>query len=394
MRVLRLSGFILCAIRGVLGATLTPYQIAHLGQETKNQRKCITVTVEMSGKKGYEATKRLRARSAEQKGGRTTKEALPEVGAMTPHVENYLEHLEVRNYSPETIDQRKDALKAFLQWAEQRDVTKPEEVTKPILESYQRHLWRWKKKNGKPLGVSTQRARLGVLKDYFSWLTKQNYLLANPASELELPRPEKRLPQEALSTSQINALLNVPDVTDPLGVRDRAILEVLYSTGMRRGELTTLEISDLNHERNTLQIRQGKGKKDRVVPVGARAMNWLTNYLENVRDKLLLEANERALFLTSYGEGFNPDVLSRKVTKMIKQAEIERSGSCHLLRHTCATHMLEGGADIRFIQQLLGHEKLETTAIYTHVSIEQLKEVHRKTHPAEKKKEDKPQKNC
>ncbi len=227
----------------------------------------------------------------------------------------------------------------------------------------------------------------------FKYLTKNNHIPANPASELELPRAEKRLPQQALSLTEIKTILNVPDITDSLGIRDRAILETLYSTGIRRTELTNLEITDLNQERQTLQIRQGKGHKDRVVPVGDRALHWLVKYLENVRPRLLLSPNEKALFVTSYGEAFNPDVISRMVSKFIKQADIGKPGSCHILRHSCATHMLEGGADIRFIQQLLGHEKLETTAIYTHVSIEQLKAVHSKTHPAETTQKKKERKN-
>ncbi|MCF7730283.1 MAG: tyrosine-type recombinase/integrase [Akkermansiaceae bacterium] len=193
------------------------------------------------------------------------------------------------------------------------------------------------------------------------------------------------LPKEALGLHQVQAVIAVPDVRDPLGIRDRTMLELFYSTGLRRSELARLEIHDLNRERQTLQIRQGKGHKDRVVPVGNRVLAWLERYLDEVRPRLLLDVQQRALFLTSYGDPFNPDVLSRMVSKFIKKAEIERPGSCHLMRHTCATHMLEGGADIRFIQQLLGHEKLETTAIYTQVSIEQLKAVHGKTHPAEKR---------
>lgn len=198
-----------------------------------------------------------------------------------------------------------------------------------------------------------------------------------------MPRPEKRLSQESLSLQEVKQVLNVPDTADPLGLRDRAILELFYSTGMRRGELAKLEIHDLNRDRQTLQIRQGKGHKDRIVPVGTRALQWLKRYLDETRPKLLLDPNEKALFVTSYGEAFNPDVISRMVSKFIKKAEIDKPGSCYILRHSCATHMLESGADIRFIQKLLGHEKLETTAIYTHVSIEQLKAVHSKTHPAE-----------
>ena len=171
-----------------------------------------------------------------------------------------------------------------------------------------RHLWRWRKQNGKPLGISTQRSRLSTLKDYFAWLTKQNLLTANPASELELPRQEKRLPVEPLSLEQMKAVLNVPDPTDLLGIRDRAILEVFYSAGLRRGELAKLELTDLNRERQTLQIRQGKGHKDRVVPVGDRALEWLERYLDETRSRLVLDLFEKALFLTSYGEAFNPDV--------------------------------------------------------------------------------------
>jgi len=338
------------------------------------------------GKKGYKATHRLSQRDKDKRGGNAA-QYLPTgaTGTLAQLATSYLENLAVRNYTADTIEGRKDALKVFLLWANVRDLSAPSSITKSILESYQRHLWRWRKQNGKPLGISTQRSRLGTLKDFFAHLVKQNHIPANPASELEMPRPEKRLPQESLSPNEVKQLLNIPDISDPLGLRDRAILELFYSTGMRRSELTKLEIHDLNCERQTLQIRQGKGHKDRVVPVGKRALKWLEKYLEETRPKLLLDPNEKALFLTSYGAAFNPDVISRMVSKFIKQSEISKPGSCHILRHSCATHMLEGGADIRFIQQLLGHEKLETTAIYTQVSIEQLKAVHSKTHPAEKR---------
>lgn len=339
----------------------------------------------MNRKKGHQRGRKLRHRDPEKRGGNAPDE-LPtgDPGSLAHEAAGYLENLAVRNYTPDTIEGRRDALKVFLLWAHERELRQPSEITKPILESYQRHLWRWRKKNGKPLGISTQRGRLGTLKDFFSWLTKQNHIPANPASELEMPRPEKRLPKEPLGLHQVEAVIAAPDIADPLGLRDRAMLELFYSAGLRRIELARLRMEDLNRERQTLQIRQGKGRKDRVVPVGDRALKWLERYLDEVRPRLALDAHQPALFLTSYGEPFNPDVISRMVTRYIKAADIDRAGSCHLLRHTCATHMLEGGADLRFIQELLGHEKPETTAIYTRVSIEQLKEVHRRTHPAEK----------
>ena len=190
------------------------------------------------------------------------------------------------------------------------------------------------------------------------------------------------MPEEALSIEQTELILSQPEINDPLGIRDRAILETFYSTGLRRSELVKLEVTDLNPERCTVRIRQGKGHKDRVIPIGQRALIWAERYLEDVRPQLLIDTGEKTLFLSSYGEAFNPDVLSRKITRYIKNADIGRKGSCHLFRHTCATHMLENGADIRYIQQLLGHEKLETTQIYTQVSIKQLQEVHARTHPA------------
>lgn len=251
----------------------------------------------------------------------------------------------------------------------------------PILQAYQVWLWRYTRPNGRRLGWKTQRDKLGTLKDWFRWMTRQNVILSNPASELDLPRAEKRLPTQALSPSEMDKLLSVPDVSDPLGVRDRTMLEVFYTTGMRRAELCNLELSDLNTERRTLTVRQGKGKKDRVVPVGGRAVQWLERYLNEVRPRLCQDTRTQALFLTGYGEAFNPDVLSRRVSAWIKKVT-GRTASCHLLRHTCATHMLDGGADIRYIQQLLGHEKLDTTAIYTEVSIKRLQEVHARCHPA------------
>jgi len=303
--------------------------------------------------------------------------------------DDYLEDMRIHNRTPDAIESRQSEIRSFLRWADERGLFYPDQITRTILESFQRYLWRYRKKNGKPLGISTQRARLGALKYLFSWLCRRHVIEANPASELELPRQEKRLPVEALSIAQVETVLGVPDITDPLGVRDRAVLEVFYSTGIRRSELTRLDIGDLNREKRLLCVRQGKGRKDRVVPVGTRALQWLEKYLEDVRPLLVLNPDAQALFLSGYGEAFNPDVLGRKVVQYIKKSDIGRSGGPHLFRHTCATHMLEGGADIRYIQQLLGHEKLETTAIYTEVSIIQLQAVHGRCHPAEKATGDK-----
>ena len=155
-------------------------------------------------------------------------------------------------------------------------------------------------------------------------MTKQNVMLHNPASELELPRMEKRLPEAALTLSQTAALLAVPNINDALGMRDRAVLELFYSTGLRRSELCRLEVPDFNAERRTLHVRKGKGKKDRMVPVGEQAIQWVEKYLALVRPRLCLDTRTQALFLTGYGGPFNADVLSRLVSKWMEQAGNKR----------------------------------------------------------------------
>ena len=333
---------------------------------------------------GYNAVRWMRQRSKSKRGGN----APPDDGldhsraTMAAHLDDYLNDLRVHNRTPDAIESRQNELRPFLRWADERGLFYPEQITRTILESYQRWLWRYRKKSGKPLGVSTQRQRLGGVKNIFAWLCKKHVLEANPASEIELPRSEKRLQIEALSRSEVETVLGMPDVSDPLGIRDRAILELFYSTGIRRGELTGIELGELNREKRLLTVH-GKGNKDRVVPVGTRALQWAEKYIEDVRPLLSINPDTQALFLSGYGEAFSPDVLGRKVVQYIKKADVGRSGGAHLIRHTCATHMLEGGADIRYIQQLLGHEKLETTAIYTEVSIVQLQAVHSRCHPAE-----------
>lgn len=338
----------------------------------------------MAVPKGFASTRWMRNRSQDKRGGNESwKDAWDRStsDALALWRDKYLEQLAARNYAASTIMGRHDAIKVFLNWCAQRELTRVTQITRPILEAYQRWMWRYTKVNGKRLGWSTQHLRLCSLKDWFKWMTKQNVLIHNPASELDLPRMEKRLPIPALTLTQMEQLLRVPDVSDPLGIRDRSMLELFYSCGLRRTELCRLELPEFNAERKTLTVRRGKGHKDRVVPVGECAVSWLEKYLIEVRPRLCLDTRIQTVFLTGYGEAFNPDVLTRMVAEWMKKAGLAGRGSCHLLRHTCATHMLEGGADIRYIQQLLGHESLDTTAIYTEVSIRQLQEVHRRCHP-------------
>jgi integrase/recombinase XerD len=277
----------------------------------------------------------------------------------------------------------------FLNWCADRNLIAASQITRSLLEAYQGWLWSYRNPSkGTPLSCSSQRQRISTLRDWFRWMNRKSIIPYDPASDLLLPRPEKRLPCVSLTIRQIRRLLSIPNITDPLGIRDRAILELFYTNGLRRSELCNLELQDFNADHGSVHVRLGKGKRDRIIPVGKRAIAWIRSYLKTTRPLLCTDSQETHLFLTGYGGPFNPDVLSRRVSIFMKKAGLAGHGSCHQLRHACATHMLEGGADIRFIQQLLGHEKLETTAIYTTVDLRQLKEVHRRCHPASKMKND------
>jgi integrase/recombinase XerD len=331
-------------------------------------------------KQGYGAVSWLRERKKEKRGGAHKNPV--EKSGLGQVMELHLEEMTMLNRLG--VEGRRKELGIFLRWSLERDLLEPKQITRSILESYQRFLWRYRKQNKKPLGVMTQRSYLGAVKVFFAWLCRKRILEANPASELELPRKEKRLPIMGLGVEEVERVLATPDLSDLLGVRDRAILELFYSTGIRRAEMARLQIEDLHLEKRVLMVRRGKGGKDRVVPVGKRALIWIEKYLEEVRPRLEVGSSKN-LFLSGYGEGFNVDVLGRIVTQYIQKSGVGRKGGAHLLRHTCATHLLEGGADIRYIQQILGHEKLETTSIYTEVSIGALQAVHERCHPAEKK---------
>ena len=293
----------------------------------------------------------------------------------------YLAWMRIKNYSPITVYTREKALLQMLEWAKLRGIARPTEVTKPILERYQRYLYHYRKKNGRPLSFVSQKTRLVPVRAFFQWLARQNLILSNPAADLELPRTEARLPKAVLSAAEAERVMAVVDLEKPTGIRDRAVLETLYSTGMRRAELIGLHLVDLDAERETVTIRQGKGRKDRMIPIGERALGWIGRYLEELRPKLVVEPDEGTLFLTDSGDSFTPGRLTKLAGGYVERARLGKRGSCHLFRHTMATLMLEGGADIRFIQKMLGHASLNSTEVYTQVSIRKLQEIHRATHP-------------
>ena len=314
----------------------------------------------------------------------------PEVqGGFRGYLIEFIDWTAARQYSAMTVKARRIEVGYFIDWCEERSIVRPDEVTRGILERYRQHIFQYRRKtDGAPLSHQTQGKRLISVRAFFQWMARQHHLLYNPASELELPKQQQRLPRHILSVAEVEQVLNACDTTEPLGLRDRAMLETMYSTGMRRAELTGLRADDVDLNRGTVFVRLGKGAKDRVVPIGERACRWVERYVFEVRPDLVDVDDDGTLFLAKHGQGMQAKQLSVIVRGAIGRANLERftgthpNAACHLLRHACATHMLENGADIRYIQALLGHADLSTTEVYTRVSIQQLKAVHERTHPA------------
>jgi integrase/recombinase XerD len=275
-------------------------------------------------------------------------------------------------------------------WCDARSIDDVTAVTLEILNAYRQHLFHYRSaRQNKPLKFSTQHCYLIVIRRWFGWLHEKQIIREDIAADLQIPKPEERLPVDILTADEVESTMNQTNVDRPMGLRDRAILETLYSTAIRASELAKLQLYDLDTERKIVAIRQGKGKKDRVVPIGDRAIGWLQKYIADVRPDLVANTEPHPyLFVTATGKPISRSLLPLLVKRYMKAAGINKPGSCHLLRHTAATLMMENGADLRSLQLYLGHARLSTTQIYTHVSIGRLKEVHDKTHPASAKPED------
>ncbi|SPE21326.1 Tyrosine recombinase XerC 2 [Burkholderiales bacterium] len=291
-------------------------------------------------------------------------------GGFRGYLAEFLDSMAARHFSAHTVKNRRIELGYFIDWCEERSIGRPDEVTRALLERYRQHIFHYRTRTaGAPLSFQTQSKRLISVRVFFQWMTRAHHLLYNPASELELPRAEQRLPRHILTVAEVAQVLNACQLADAsgLGVRDRAMLETLYSTGMRRSELVALRADDIDLERGTVLIRQGKGRKDRAVPIGERACRWIQKYICEFRPAYVDAEDPGILFLARHGEAMQAKQLSVIVRKAIEAATPERfknthpNAACHLLRHACATHMLENGADIRFIQALLGHSSLSTS---------------------------------
>ena len=268
----------------------------------------------------------------------------------------------------------------FLAWLEGRGVDLSDVRTQDLL-AYQADLYAARKKDGKPYSQSVQTNRITAMKSFFRFLYRRSYLLHDPAAAVDYPRSEVRLPRSILTKKEARRLVEAPDTSTLAGLRDRAILETFYATGVRVSELGKLTLQDIDTEERILRVVQGKGGKDRNLPLTKAAAEAIEDYLVKARPNLRGARRSAFLFLAPRGGRMHRSTLGDVVHRWAKQAKIKRSVTCHTFRHSVATHLLQGGADIRHIQVLLGHRSLQATERYTRVEVSDLREVIRRAHP-------------
>ena len=289
-------------------------------------------------------------------------------------LDQFLHYLTVeKGLSDNTLEAYRHDLGRFLNHLREKGIQDISEVDKVNLRSFLLSL----KRQG--LSTRTLARNQVALRTFFRFLVLEGNLEANPAEELDSPKMVKTLP-EILTPREVEQLLEQPDLKTPLGIRDRAMLEILYATGMRVSELVQLPVNQVNLEAGYALI-YGKGSKERVVPLGSEAIHWISHYLQTIREGLLKGKESSFLFIGRSGKGMSRQRFWKCLKDYGRKAGIKKRMTPHLLRHSFASHLLEGGADLRSVQMMLGHVDISTTQIYTHVTGERLKKVHRRYHP-------------
>jgi integrase/recombinase XerD len=290
-------------------------------------------------------------------------------------IQQFLDYLSVeRGLAPNTIQAYSRDLNNFAQYLEKTGVKSADKVAHKDVTEFM-----WSRKEKGIAANSISRA-LVAIRVFFRFLLREQKIKQDPTSVLDSPKLWKRIP-DVLGVAEVEKLIMKPDTRDPLGIRDRAILELLYATGLRASEIINLNISDLNMDVGFLKSL-GKGSKERIVPMGKKSQDAVTVYLQKVRPKLLGKHSPNSgLFLTRLGKKMTRQMLWKLIKKYALQANIKKEVTPHTLRHSFATHLLERGADLRVVQELLGHANISTTQIYTHVDKERLKAIHRQFHP-------------
>jgi integrase/recombinase XerD len=274
-------------------------------------------------------------------------------------------------------------VRIFARFLEGRGVHDPCEATQETIAQFEAHLLHLTYGEGQRYSLSSRQHILACVRKVYRYLVETSRVLIDPTRMMKLPRSPRTLPRTILTPQEMRRLLAAPDVDDLWGLRDRTILELLYGTGLRFSELADLRVGAVDLEEGTLWVRQGKGSKDRLLPLGRWALHWLERYLK-ATDELRREQGTDRVILTTRGVRIHDGVLNKRIRMYAEQAGIGKHITTHAIRHTVATLLLKGGADIRKIQKLLGHDKLSSTQLYTHLDVGDLREMQRRCHPREK----------
>lgn len=300
----------------------------------------------------------------------------------------FVANLEVKGYSTASRKAYGLHIDGFLAFLRGQGVLDVRRVGKDLLKTYEAQVALGQTKTGKPYGWGTKCLKIRSVKRLFEWLEDTQKILVNPAEFIKEPKRPSRLPGQILTSEQVERVLDQADLTKPEGIRDRAILEVFYSTGIRLGELRHLTLLDIDLGNGLLRVNQGKGGKDRVVPLGEMACRFLKEYLTKVRPHLLAakspQQDNQVLFLNHWGGPLSKTLIEHMVSSLGQKAGVRISP--HSFRHACATQLVRNGADISVVSKLLGHSRLEITQVYTKVAGVEMKQTHGKAHPREKEK--------
>jgi integrase/recombinase XerD len=295
----------------------------------------------------------------------------------------YLKELSILNRRPGTIATVKNDLAILVRYLEEEKVGKVEDLTADVLADYQQDLSFRLTAKGTPLTIGSQLRLLCAVRGLTRFLKDKDYLVRDPGAKIRLPKTTKRLPKVILSSKEIKTLVDAQDTRTLYGYRRRLIIEILYDTGIRRSELAAVRTTDIDFNAGYIFIH-GKGGKDRVVPVSSRVCELLHNYMLFIRPTFIGDNDPGGLIVTRWGENMTGHGIYWEVRQAVKKAGIKKNITTHSLRHSCATHMLKNGAPVRHIQEMLGHASLNSTQIYTRVTINDLKQIHAKYHPGEK----------
>ena len=294
---------------------------------------------------------------------------------METFIKEYLAHLKLeKNLSDNTISSYKNDLKSFNEFLHDLNIDDPYEITTDHLNEFFKLL--------KELGlVGSSAARyFSSLKGFFLFLIRNKYIVKNPIEKISAPKTSKKLPG-VLDVSEVEKILSLPDVSNKLGLRDKAILELFYACGTRVSELINLKVNDLFLYDEVIRVL-GKGSKERLIPIGSSAIKWINEYLTKSRPLLMKKMkSENYLFLNSRSTKLSRMGVWKIIERYVKEAEIKKDVHPHTFRHSFATHLLEGGADLRAVQEMLGHADISTTQIYTHIDRDYIKQVHKQYHP-------------